>query len=205
MGNIMILNASPRALKSNSRKYAQLFCDACPEPAQYFSLNHANHAQLLSAMQDYSDVLFVFPLYADAIPVTLLHFLNSMESHHFPQKPVISVLINCGFLEYAQNDIAVEMVELFCSKNGFPMGSVLKIGSGEAILNTPFKFLVKRKIRKLALSIVRGQRRVYHVKMPLTKRMFVLASSKYWIAYGKKFGTSPEQMRTMEIEAPPIK
>lgn len=32
-------------------------------------------------------------------------------------KITISVLINCGFYEYSQNDIAVEMMKLYAKKN----------------------------------------------------------------------------------------
>ena len=66
------------------------------------------------------------------------------------------MLINCGFLEYRQNDVAIRMMQLFCEQNGYRFGSVLKIGSGEAILTTPFKILVIRKIKKLAASIRRA-------------------------------------------------
>ena len=45
------------------------------------------------------------------------------------------------------------MIELFCKKTNCEFGSVLKIGSGEAILKTPFKIFVTRKVKKLANSI----------------------------------------------------
>ena len=53
-------------------------------------------------------MLLVFPLYADGIPATLLNFLKSLENNLPDKKPVISVIINCGFLEYTQNDLAVK-------------------------------------------------------------------------------------------------
>lgn len=87
----------------------------------------------------YRKYLFVFPLYADSIPVTLLNFLKTMEVNPPQKRPVISVVINCGFMEPQQNDIAIKMLQLYCKKNNYPFGSVLKIGSGEAILNTPFR------------------------------------------------------------------
>ena len=68
----------------------------------------------------------------------------------------MSVLINCGFLEPQQNEMAVEMMRLFCRQNHYPFGSVLKIGSGEAILDSPFRFLAVRKIRRFADSIAKG-------------------------------------------------
>ena len=150
MGRILILNGSPRAPKSNSKRYAQLFLDC--RRGDYLEITRSNHQQLCAQVGAYSDLVLAFPLYADGLPVTLLHFLKALEAHLPAHKPTVSVLINCGFLEYGQNDIAVEMVALFCRQNGFPFGSVLKIGSGEAILDTPFRFLAAGAIRRLAAA-----------------------------------------------------
>ena len=113
---------------------------------------------------------------------------------------MVSILINCGFLEPEQNDVAIDMVKLFCRKNGLTFGSVLKIGSGEAILQTPFRWLVERKIRRLASSIEKGIPLAQQVAMPLTKNMFLKASEKYWESYGKKNGITRDEMETMSIE-----
>ena len=101
----------------------------------------------------------MFPLYADGIPVTLLNFLKTLEANPPQHKPTVSGSINCGFLEPEQNDVAVQMVGLFCSQNGYPFGSVLQIGSGEAILSTPFQMLVRGRMKKLASAIAKKQSR----------------------------------------------
>lgn len=200
MAGILILNGSPRAPRSNSKRYAALFMNRCKMQCEYQNITRTNHAALCEKMNEVSDVLLVFPLYADGLPVTLLDFLKTLETCPPERKPVISVLINCGFFEHHQNDIAVRMVELFCRQNGYRFGSVLKIASGEAILDTPFCGLVKRKLGQLAAAIVQGKARVLHVSMPLTRGMFVRASTRYWVNYGKKNGVSREQMAVMEIE-----
>ena len=200
MAGILILNGSPRAPRSNSKRYAALFMNRCKVQCEYQNITRTNHAALCEKMNEVSDVLLVFPLYADGLPVTLLDFLKTLETCPPERKPVISVLINCGFFEYHQNDIAVRMVELFCRQNGYRFESVLKIASGEAILDTPFCGLVKRKLEQLAAAIVQGKARVLHVSMPLTRGMFVRASTRYWVSYGKKNGVSREQMAVMEIE-----
>lgn len=200
MAGILILNGSPRAPRSNSKRYAALFMNRCKVQCEYQNITRTNHAALCEKMNEVSDVLLVFPLYADGLPVTLLDFLKTLETCPPERKPVISMLINCGFFEYHQNDIAVRMVELFCRQNGYRFGSVLKIASGEAILDTPFCGLVKRKLEQLAAAIVQGKARVLHVSMSLTRGMFVRASTRYWVSYGKKNGVSREQMAVMEIE-----
>ena len=203
MEQILILNASPRAPKSNSKRYAHLFSQHNPANSTYVELTKTNHLEIIKKIEGADQVLLVFPLYADAIPVTLLHFFHSLEKQPPGHRPRIHVLINCGFLEYAQNDIAVEMVRLFCTQNGYPFGSVLKIGSGEAILDSPFRFLAELKIKQLAKSIFQGKYQTFHVTMPLPKKLFLAASTQYWTEYGKKFGVSKEQMQTMEIEGVP--
>ena len=201
MAKIMILNGSPRAPKSNSKRYAALFAKYCSIACAYFEISKSNHAALRSEMEKYSDVLFVFPLYADALPVGFLNFLKFLENNPPTRKPVVSILINCGFFEYNQNEIAVRMMRLFCRQNHYALGSVLMLGSGEAILDSPFQFLAAAKIKQLAASIVSRSYRVFHVTMPLTRKLFQLASTYYWVQYGKKFGVTKKQMQTMEIES----
>ena len=200
MDKVLILNASPRAPRSNSKEYAKLFSKFYHGKTEYLDIKRTNHAALIEKLSDFSDLLFVFPLYADSIPVTLLNFLKDLEQVTPARKPTISVLINCGFIEPQQNDIAVEMMRLFCRENSYPFGSVLKIGSGEAILSTPFQVFLNAKVKKLAHSIFLHRYQVFQVTMPIPKRMFLKASSIYWEEYGKRNGCSKEKMQTMLIE-----
>ena len=82
MGKVLILNGSPRAPKSNSRRYAEIFSTACKLPSDCFNILKTNHAALCQKMSEYSDVLLVFPLYADSLPVGLLNFLKYLEATH---------------------------------------------------------------------------------------------------------------------------
>lgn len=200
MGNILIINGSPRAPKSNSRRYAEIFMRYCPSKTAYRFVTKNNHMTLCADMEHYTDVLFVFPLYADALPVGFLNFLKTLETHPPARRPVVSVLINCGFLEHEQSAVAVRMLKLFCRRNGYVMGSILMLGSGEAILDTPFKYVAKRNIRKLAGYVSGGHHREFSATLPLSKRLFRLAADVYWTLYGRRNGISKQQMQTMEIE-----
>lgn len=200
MGKIIILNGSPRAPKSNSKRYAEVFSKYSTAETAYYDITKKNHLELCSKMEDFSDVLFVFPLYADSLPVVFLNFLKTLEANPPRRKPVISILINCGFLEYQQNEIAIRMMKFFCHQNHYIIGSILMLGSGEAILDTPFRFVATKSIRKLAQSITSKNYQLIQTTMPLTKKLFIMASTRYWTQYGKKFNTTKEQMQTMEIE-----
>lgn len=200
MGDLMILNGSPRAPRSNSKRYAELFSSYYPGSTQTFPITRNNHQELCARIDGASRLLLVFPLYADTLPVPLLDFLKSLEAYSPRQKPTVSVLVNCGFLEPRQNEVAVRMLRLYCRRNGYPFGSVLMIGSGEAILDSPFRFLAARKIQRFARAVAREDRETFQVTMPLTKGIFVRAAASYWERYGKRYGITKEQMQTMDIE-----
>lgn len=200
MGKIMILNGSPRAPKSNSKQYSELFAKYSSLPCDYFNIGRSNHEELIEKMRNYSDLLIVFPLYADSLPVGLLNFMKSLESNPPSCKPVVSVLINCGFLEYEQNNVAVSMIKYFCKRQGYSIGSILMLGSGEAILTTPFRFIAVNAIKSLSLSICKRDYKESGVTMPLPKWLFKLAATSYWTRYGKRFGISKTEMSVMEIE-----
>ena len=200
---LLIVNGSPRAPRSNSRRYAELFQARWKGEARYEALTAKNHAELAAAAAECTDLLLVFPLYADGLPAPLLRFLEFLEGAGPEHRPRISVLINCGFLEPHQNDVAVDMVRLFCLENGYPFGACLKIGGGEAILGTLFAFLVRRSIRALARAVAAGRPAELAVTMPLSPRAFVRASTRYWAQMGAANGCTPEQMASMDIEPQP--
>ena len=197
----MILNGSPRAPKSNSKKYSEIFMKYSRLQCDYFNITKSNHLKLIAEMENYSDVIIVFPLYADSLPVGLLNFLKNLENNLPAQRPVISILINCGFLEYEQNSVAVSMIRYFCRRNNFPIGSALMLGSGEAILETPFRYIAVRAIKRLSESVNKGNYKDITATMPLPKWLFKMAARSYWINYGKRFGVSEKEMQRLEIES----
>lgn len=200
MGKVMILNGSPRATKSNSKKYSEIFMKYSRLQCDYFNITKSNHLKLIAEMENYSDVIIVFPLYADSLPVGLLNFLKNLENNLPAQRPVISILINCGFLEYEQNSVAVSMIRYFCRRYNFPIGSTLMLGSGEAILETPFRYIAVRAIKRLSESVNKGNYKDISATMPLPKWLFKMAARSYWISYGKKFRVSEKEMQRLEIE-----
>lgn len=201
MGKVMILNGSPRAPKSNSKKYSEIFVKYSRMQCDYFNITKSNHLKLIAEMEKYSDVIIVFPLYADSLPVGLLNFLKNLENNLPSKRPVISILINCGFLEYEQNRVAVSMIRYFCRRNNFPIGSTLMLGSGEAILDTPFRYIAIKAIKRLSESVNKGNYKDISATMPLPKWLFKMAARSYWIRYGKKFGVSEKEMQRLEIES----
>lgn len=200
MGKVIIINGSPRAPRSNSKKYGEIFSSYYEGSSVTFNITKSNHNYICNKIEGYTDILFVFPFYVDAIPVTLLNFLKVLEENPAKDKPTINVMINCGFIEPTQNNVCIDMIKLFCKKNRYSFGSVLSIGSCEAILGIPFKIFLKLKIKKLAKAIYNNSNEKLSVTMPISKRMFIIASTKYWINYGKRNGISRVDMERMKFE-----
>ena len=57
MEQVMILNASPRAPRSNSKEYAALFSARCSLPCQYFALKGQPAAHLIQQMELFTQEL----------------------------------------------------------------------------------------------------------------------------------------------------
>ncbi|WP_150541357.1 hypothetical protein [Clostridium perfringens] len=200
MGRVIIINGSPRAPRSNSKEYGEIFSSYYKGQADTFNITKNNHKEICSKIGEYTDILLVFPLYADGLPVTMLNFLKVLEENPPKNKPKVNVIVNCGFIEPEQNNVCIDMVKLFCKQNTYEFNSVLSIGGGEAILGTPFKIFVKWKIKKLAKSIYNNTPENLRVTMPISKNMYLKASTNYWINYGKRNGITKSQMETMKIE-----
>ena len=200
MEKIIVINGSPRAIKSNSKKYAEVFMSKIKIPSEYINISKNNHNDIITKMRDVDQVVIVFPLYVDSIPSTLLNFFKSLEDVVLDHKPVISIIINCGFIEHLQNNVAIEMVKLFCKRNGYRFGSILSIGSGEAIMTTPFRVLVYYKIGLFCKTIVSKRYKKLVVTMPMPKILYIKASTGYWLRYGAKYGITKEDMEIMTVE-----
>lgn len=200
MGKVIIINGSPRALRSNSKQYGEIFSSYYKGQADTFNIIKNNHKEICSEIGEYTDILLVFPLYVDGLPVTMLNFLKVLEENSPKNKPKVNVIINCGFIEPEQNNVCIDMVKLFCKQNGYDFNSVLSIGGGEAILGTPFKIFVKWEIKKLAKAIYNNTVENLSVTMPISKKMYIKASTKYWINYGKRNGITKSQMEIMNVE-----
>lgn len=200
MGKLMIVNGSPRAPKSNSRLYIQAFLSGWTGDAEQYSTVERRHGACLDRLEQCSDLLLVFPLYTDGLPVCLMEFLQAALARTDLPSLRVHVAINCGFLEPSQNDVAVDMIRLFCKRGGHSFGACLRIGSGEGLPSTPFMGLARRKLKKLAAAVAAGRPAQLKVAMPLPKRTFLRAANRYWLERGKHFGLAQEQMASLEIE-----
>ena len=182
---LVIINGSPRPARSNSKKYIEAFIKAYKTSCSIYTAKTDEPAVIWEAVKKSTDILFVFPLYVDSIAAHGQH---------------VHILINCGFFEPHQNDIALCVMDTFCRQEGFNVGCRLCIGSGEAIMSTPFAFIARHGIKKLVKHIKQRKNTTQYLTMPISQNLFIKASTKYWLKLGKQNGLTQEQMAEMQIE-----
>ena len=83
MEKMLIVNGSPRAPRSNSKRYIEWFKMFWPSECLEYLVTDKKHKEVCQKIDEYQHLLLVFPLYADGLPVTLMHFLNELKCHRF--------------------------------------------------------------------------------------------------------------------------
>jgi multimeric flavodoxin WrbA len=84
-----------------------------------------------------SDVIvFAFPLYTDSIPSNVLKMLIELEGFlkkGYGKETIVYTIINNGFYEGKQTQIAFEIIENWCEHSGVQFGGGIGQGAGEMI------------------------------------------------------------------------
>lgn len=168
---ISIVDCSPR-LKSNSSFFIGKISNNLNDCYKIFKLYSNNIDFLIQNISKTNTIIFVFPLYVDAIPSKLVLLMEKYNDFKYKKIYVIS---NCGFLEVKHNDIAIKIIENWCLNNkGIFMGS-LKIGAGEVLGNNKnflLSPLFNMKIKKFTKRVNQKRKVNLSCSICLTKKMF---------------------------------
>ncbi len=112
-----------------------------------------------AAVRNNSPIVFAFPLYADQLPSDFLRFLFELESEikKISTESKVYVIVQNGFYDARQNNIAVRIVKKWCEKCGLIFGQAAMIGAGGMMQAAPLGKGPSAKtgavIEKLARSI----------------------------------------------------
>ena len=82
--------------------------------------------------------IFAFPLYVDGIPGQLLSCLIQLEEARI-QNPQIRIygVVNCGFYEGIQAELALQLLQNWCEKSGFLWSGGIGVGGGGGLAMMP--------------------------------------------------------------------
>jgi len=194
---IIIINGSPKTLKSNSEILGNYLFPLLKENnikkyySIYFQLNDKTKNEIYN-----SDVLiFIFPLYVDGIPSNLLKLLIKFEKENVIRpKTKIYCIVNNGFYEGKQNFLALLHMKNWCKKVNAKWGQGIGIGSGELLPylkkfklgQGPLKNLEKILSRfSRNILTLNGDKNIY-INPNWSKSLYFIQGSISWILKARK-------------------
>ena len=194
---IIIINGSPKTLKSNSEILGNYLFPLLKENnikkyySIYFQLNDKTKNEIYN-----SDVLiFIFPLYVDGIPSNLLKLLVNFEKENVVRPETkIYCIVNNGFYEGKQNFLALLHMKNWCKKVNAKWGQGIGIGSGELLPylkkfklgQGPLKNLEKilNRFSRNILTL-NGDKNIY-INPNWPKSLYFIQGSISWILKARK-------------------
>ena len=137
----LALVGSPRA-KSTSEMLARYLCEGLAARGWQTDMRQISpairHAERWSALEEQfrcADVIaLVSPLYVDSLPaettMALERLAEARRAGTQPQTQRLLAVVNCGFFESHQNDIALAICQQFAAETGLRWSGGLAIGAG---------------------------------------------------------------------------
>lgn len=133
---IGIINGSPRGKKSNSEILIKYLCSLLEEHQinKYYLFTSKIDSEIKSEIHNADVLIFSFPLYIDSIPSHLLETIVKFEEEKIiNSKTKIYCIVNNGFFEGKQNQLAILQMKNWCQKTGAEWGQGVGIGAGEIL------------------------------------------------------------------------
>lgn len=141
----VLLIGSPKGKRSSSRTLGErLMAGLCSRGVAFeiHSLTRAvesekSAAAMLDAV-DKADILVLsFPLYVDQLPAPVVWALERIArqrgQRHSDSPPWLAAIVQCGFPETHQNQIAMAIMRRFAETSGFRWAGGLAMGMGGAV------------------------------------------------------------------------
>ncbi len=143
--NILLLVGSPKGSSSTSASLGNYLTLRLEEFGLSVEKNYIykhirkeeGQKELLSKVNNADLIILAFPLYIDCLPAGVIKALELIANHrkslNNSKKKGLVVLINCGFPEAEQNNIAIAICKIFAREVGFEWKGALALGMGGAI------------------------------------------------------------------------
>lgn len=130
----------------------------------------ADDKKILCELENAQNLVFVTPLYVDGLPSHVLELLQRLEKTVSKELNVYA-LLNCGFYEGEQCELALNMIKIWCKHSGTNFCGGLGLGAGE------MHRVLRWNIPISAISAVLGA-------LALAFNFHTLGVSLLWNAFG---------------------
>ena len=133
---ISVINGSPKAIKSNSEILGNYLSSLLKENKikKYYSISFRLNDENKNEIYNSDVLIFLFPLYVDGIPSNLLKLLVEFEKKKVIKYGTkIYCIVNNGFYEGKQNQLAILQIKNWCEKVKARWGQGIGVGAGELL------------------------------------------------------------------------
>lgn len=190
---IIYLNGSPRLKLSNSTSFLN---DIKDKQNKIYYLYKDKFDEIISGIKKCDTIVLAFPLYVDSPTSGTLRFFEYIKDNNIDiSGKNLYAIINCGFLEAKQNDVARDIVKLFCTNNNINYMGCIRIGAGVIIGKKKVSLLYKLvsisyyfKINKFKRAILNSNcADIATTIHPVPKWLYVLIANLSFNSERKKY------------------
>lgn len=207
---ITLINGSPKIKNSASKSILSALKSLLPDDADIkeFKINNSQLTEdYLKDIVNNDVLIFAFPLYWDGIPSHLINCLDQLETSFNKvetKKITVYSLVNCGFYEGHQCNIALEMMKNWCTKSKLEWGQGIGIGGGgmlasfkgDPIIQGPMKNLWDAlKIMAENISIPHEMNNLYTVPN-FARVLYAMGGNMGWRKQAKENGLKHKDLNT---------
>lgn len=200
---INFILGSPKAKKSASRVIMQYLMERLGTDVKMTVFNAFDARENLSSLADCDALVFVSPLYLDALPGYVLRLMEEIEKKKdmFSENTRLYAVINSGFYEAKQGEIALEIMKHFGDDIGLNWGQGVCIGAGSALEHFPLigkgpLTKIGQGLKQMAQNIAQGiSAEDQKCSVGFPRSFYVSSAHQLWKKEAAKNGISPEALR----------
>ncbi len=189
--NIALINGSPKIKNSASGILLTGLKQQIANTASAIDIGFHTMTvseQNLEALRCAAVWVFAAPLYVDGIPSHLLSCLMQLEKITWQQPIRVYGIINCGFYEGIQAELALQILQNWCEKSGFIWSGGIGVGGGGALSQLPDvpnghgpKALVDKTIQIMADNLLQNKpQENSYVSISFPRFLYQMAAQTGW-------------------------
>ena len=151
-------------------------------------------------------IILAFPLFVYSIPSHTLKMLAELENvikREQVNQLIMYTIVNCGFYEGKQNNVAIKIIENWCEHSGVKFGGGIGQGAGEMLRATkhiplnkgPFNNLeqaLQKMVKKMELKETFG---IMYLSPSIPQFLFRFFANRHWNTKARKNGLNKKDIK----------
>lgn len=159
---IALINGSPKPRESTSAMLLHDIGSYMKDQAELIEINFHHSkvsSEILEQLKTIDVMIVACPLYVDGLPGHLLSCLSQLENQIQDCSIYVYGIVNCGFYEGEQANIALDVLKNWCHKTHLSWAGGIGIGGGGGLSQMPSgpKVPIDKELQLMAKNILQTQ------------------------------------------------